>query len=62
MILPAYEAPCSWEGARYCALPDGRILFASASEYRSEETPLGKRFYAVPEKTCFYYVPGVRAE
>lgn len=61
-ILPAYEAPCDWEGVRYCALPDGRIVFADVSEYRTEDTPLGKRFYAVPEKTCFYYVPGVRAE
>lgn len=58
-VLPAYEAPCDWEGARYCALPDGRIVIADVSDYRVEEHPLGKRFLAVPEKTCFYYMPGI---
>lgn len=58
-VLPAYEAPCDWEGARYCALPDGRIVIADISDYRVEEHPLGKRFLAVPEKTCFYYMPGI---
>ena len=58
-VLPAYEAPCDWEGARYCALPDGRIVIANVSDYRVIEHPLGKRFLAVPEKTCFYYMPGV---
>ncbi len=58
-ILPAYEAPCDWEGTRFCALYDGRIVIADVSEYRVEEHPLGKRMIAVPEKTCFYYMPGV---
>lgn len=61
-VLPVYEAPCDFEGARVCALPDGRIVFADTSEYRSEDTAYGKRFYAVPEKTCFYYVPGMKNE
>lgn len=50
-ILPAYEAPCNWEGALYCALPDGRIVFADCTEYRNE----GLQYYRIPEKTCFYY-------
>lgn len=58
-VLPVYEAPCDWEGARYCALYDGRIVVAATSDYRAEEHPLGKRFLAVPEKTCFYYMPGI---
>ncbi|MBD5484346.1 MAG: hypothetical protein HDR18_02285 [Lachnospiraceae bacterium] len=58
-VLPVYEAPCDWEGTRYCALYDGRIVIAAASDYRIEEHPLGKRFLAVPEKTCFYYMPGI---
>lgn len=61
-VLPAYEAPCDFEGARCCALPDGRIVLADVSDYRTEEHYLGKRFLAVPEKTCFYYLPGVRTE
>ncbi len=58
-VVPPYEAPCDWEGARSCALPDGRIVFADIGDCRIEEHPLGKRFHAVPEKTCFYYVPGM---
>ncbi len=58
-VLPAYEAPCDWEGVRACALPDGRIVFADCTEYRTEETAGGKRFYSIPEKTCFYYEPGM---
>ncbi|MDE6387769.1 MAG: hypothetical protein K2L82_08210 [Lachnospiraceae bacterium] len=58
-VLPPYEAPCDWEGVRSCALPDGRIVFADIGDYRIEEHPLGTRFIAVPEKTCFYYVPGM---
>lgn len=61
-VLPAYEAPCDFEGARCCALPDGRIVLADVSDYRTEEHYLGKRFLAVPEKTCFYYMPGVKTE
>lgn len=58
-VVPPYEAPCDWEGVRCCALPDGRIVFADIGDYRIEEHPLGKRFHGVPEKTCFYYVPGM---
>lgn len=61
-VLPPYEAPCDFEGARYCALPDGRIVLTNVSEYRTEESALGKKFLAVPEKTCLYYVPGVKTE
>lgn len=61
-ILHAYEAPCDWEGARCCALPDGRILLAKCTEYRREQTELGMRLYGVPEKTYFYYLPGVPTE
>ncbi len=61
-VLPPYEAPCGFEGARYCALSDGRIVLTEVLEYRTEEYALGKKFLAVPEKTCFYYVPGVRTE
>ena len=50
-ILPAYEAPCNWEGALYCALPDGRVVFADCTEYRME----GQEAFRIPEKTCFYY-------
>ena len=53
-ILPAYEAPCDWEGVMYCALPDGRIVFADAAQYRQE----GMEMQSIPEKICFYYVPG----
>lgn len=59
-VLPAYEAPCDWEGVRACALPDGRIVFADSSDYRVEEHATGRRFLAVPEKTCFYYMPGMK--
>lgn len=58
-VLPAYEAPCDWEGVRACALQDGRIVFADCAQYRREETEYGTRFHGVPEKTCFYYVPGM---
>ena len=53
-ILPAYEAPCDWEGVMYCAHPDGRIVFADAAQYRQE----GTEMQSIPEKICFYYVPG----
>lgn len=61
-VVPPYEAPCDWEGVRCCALADGRIVFADIGDYRIEEHPLGKRFLAVPEKTCFYYVPGMKTD
>lgn len=55
-ILPAYEAPCSWEGCRYCALPDGRMVFLDCTEYRIESDAA----YRIPEKCCFYYKSGLR--
>lgn len=55
-VLPAYEAPCDWEGVMNCALPDGRIVFGSCSEYRKE----GDSAYPIPEKICFYYKSGLR--
>ncbi len=55
-ILPAYEAPCDWEGVMNCALPDGRIVFGACSEYRKE----GDSAYPIPEKICFYYKSGLR--
>ncbi|MCH5249037.1 MAG: hypothetical protein J1E98_03870 [Lachnospiraceae bacterium] len=54
-ILPAYEAPCEWEGVLYCALPDGRIVFGACTEYRTEELEEGVEAYRIPEKTRFYY-------
>ncbi len=44
-VLPAYEAPCQWEGVRRCALPDGRIVFGDGSN---------------PEEFCFYYKTPIR--
>ncbi len=51
-ILPAYQAPCDWEGVMYCALPDGRVVFGDRTEFRQE----GNSMVSVPEKICFYYV------
>lgn len=56
-ILPAYEAPCMWEGCEYCALPDGRIVFMECTEYRMGNE---QEVYRIPEKTCFYYKSGLR--
>lgn len=56
-ILPAYEAPCRWEGCEYCALPDGRIVFMDCTDYRVESE---QEAYRIPEKTCFYYKSGLR--
>ena len=42
-VLPAYEAPCNWEGVMYCALPDGRIVFADCSQYSHEGEKIKKR-------------------
>lgn len=50
-VLPAYEAPCNWEGVMHCALPDGRIVFADCSQYRNE----GGKMKRVPENITFYY-------
>lgn len=59
-ILPAYEAPCGFEGVLYCALQDGRILLADSTDYVEENYGEGRtRYLRVPEKTCFYYVSGV---
>lgn len=52
-VLPAYEAPCTWESCLNCALPDGRIVFGDCSEYRIDEAR--QRADRIPEKTCFYY-------
>lgn len=65
-ILPAYEAPGVWgEGCDYCALPDGRLVFAQCTEYRKEyltedHDEMNVRFHPIPEKTCFYYKSGLR--
>ena len=59
-VLPAYEAPCPWEGCMYCALPDGRIVFGYSTDYRTEGEGDNRRTYRVPEKTCFYYKAGLR--
>lgn len=56
-ILPAYKAPCNWEGCEYCALPDGRIVFLDCTEYRMDDEQIAHR---IPEKTCFYYKPALR--
>lgn len=56
-VLPAYEAPCQWEGVMYCALPDGRIVFADSTDYTQAESPNGnERLLSIPEKTTFYYM------
>lgn len=58
-VLPAYEAPCPGEGSMYCALPDGRIVLGYCTERRIEGEGENSRAYSVPEKTCFYYRPGL---
>ena len=63
LVMPAWETPCSVEGSLRCALPDGRILLAQAAEYRTVTDEFGiERGERVPEKTVFYYLPGVRQE
>lgn len=54
-ILPAYKAPCDWEGVMYCALPDGRIVFGDRTEFRQE----GESMVSVPEKIRFYYMTSI---
>lgn len=62
-VLPAYEAPCQWEGVLYCALPDGRIVFADSTDYTKVEAPNGgERYLAIPEKTTFYYISTMNRE
>lgn len=56
-ILPAYEAPCTWEGCESCALPDGRIVFLDCTEWGSDGE---QEYHRIPEKTCFYYKSGLR--
>lgn len=51
-ILPASEAPFAWENALRCALPDGRLVFADCTKYRTE----GDEVFRVPEYTRFYYL------
>ncbi|MCM1174127.1 MAG: hypothetical protein NC341_03645 [Blautia sp.] len=55
-VLPAYEAPCQWEGCLYCVLPDGRIVFGDSTGWRMD----GEKAYRVPDKTYFYYKTGLR--
>lgn len=60
-ILPAWEAPCDYEGVRALALPDGRIVFADRTEYRVEKNENGQEeIFAIPDKVCFYYKSGLR--
>lgn len=51
-ILPASEAPFAWENTPRCALPDGRLVFADCTKYRTE----GEEVFRVPEYTRFYYL------
>lgn len=60
-ILPAWEAPCDYEGVLALALPDGRIVFADRTEYRVEKNENGQEeIFAIPDKICFYYKSGLR--
>ena len=60
-ILPAYEAPCNYDGVLAAALSDGRIVFADRTEYRVEKNENGKEeIFAIPDKICFYYRTGLR--
>lgn len=60
-ILPAYEAPCNYEGVCALALPDGRMVFADRTEYRIEKNEKGKEeIFAIPDKIWFYYKTGLR--
>jgi hypothetical protein len=60
---PAYEMPCAVEDARYCALPDGRIVLAASTETFDESYGGGyKRTLWKPQNTCFYYLSGMRNE
>lgn len=55
-ILPAYEAPCGWENALYCALPDGRIVIGECAEYQTE----GEEVFRIPESVCFHYISSTK--
>lgn len=57
----AYEMPCDVEDARYCALPDGRILLAASTQYIEKSYGEGyKHELWDPRSTYFYYLPGIR--
>ncbi|MDE7250812.1 MAG: hypothetical protein K2N82_13235, partial [Lachnospiraceae bacterium] len=60
---PAYEMPCEVEGAKYCSLPDGRIVLAACTEF-FEESYGGefKRTLWKPQSAYFYYLSGMRGE
>lgn len=60
---PAYEMPCEVEGAKYCSLPDGRIVLAASTEF-FEESYGGefKRTRWKPQSAYFYYLSGMRGE
>lgn len=63
LIREAWETPCEVEGSLRCALPDGRILLVAATEYRQTTDAAGtERNERVPEKTYFYYLPGLRGQ
>lgn len=58
---PAYEMPCELEDAKYCALPDGRIVLAASTEYIEENYGEGyKHEVWNPKNTYFYYLSGMR--
>lgn len=55
-VLPSYEAPLAWENVPCCALPDGRLVFADCTEYRTE----GEEAFRIPESVSFYYLSAAR--
>ena len=58
-ILPAWEAPCDYEGVLVLVLPDGRIVFADRTEFRVEKNENGQEeIFSIPDKICFYYKSG----
>lgn len=60
-VTPVYEMPCPAEGSLRLVLPDGRFVFVHCSEYRSYTTQNGDEGHErIPEKTYFYYLPGIR--
>lgn len=60
---PAYEMPCALEDARYCALPDGRIVLAASTETFDESYGGGYiRTLWKPQNTYFYYLSGTRED
>lgn len=62
-VMPAWETPCDVEGTLCCALPDGRIVLAACPERKTvTDTDGTERREWVPEKTCFYYLPGLRQQ